>query len=103
MGNVLQPVVVTATGTVVSNLKGTARISSFTFSNHSATQKVGVRFYELTSAGALGSEKFSITLTSTTDPGSTITQVYGPGDGIKFNNGIYVSVDTSVVGLITHI
>ena len=104
MAFTLTPVVVTATGTVVSNLKGTARIASFTFSNHGTTAASAVTFWELTSAGAVASsEKFHITLASASLPGSTITQVYNGGDAIKFNNGIYASVAANVVGLLTHI
>ena len=81
MGFTLTPVVVTATGTVTSNLKGTARLASFTFSNHGTTAASAVTFWELTSAGEVAaSEKFHITLASASLPGSTMTQVYNEGD-----------------------
>ena len=91
----LIPVVVTTTGTIADD---SARIAGFTFTNKS-TSNAEVTFYDLTSSGAKGNRRFAITIPVSGE----VTHTYNGISGIKCQNGVYVSVDTSVVGFVTYI
>lgn len=84
--------IVTATGTLVSD---SARLFSINLTSKAAAT-ARVMFKTLTATKAVGTEKITLLV-----PAGNMSHAFGEG-GIKFDNGIHVSVPASIDGLISY-
>ena len=90
----LTPYTVTATGTVTNN---STRIAGFTVMNKGGTDDQGFTMHNLASDGSVGTQIMEFKeLSSVTGGASSFTQTYSGNTGIKFDNGVYVCVDTHI-------
>ena len=94
----LTPYLVTATGTVTNN---STRIAGFSLTNKSTGNAKGMRFYNLADDGSVGTQIMDYTkLGGSGGQVPQIDQQYSGNTGVYFKNGLYCSVDASVVGLL---
>jgi hypothetical protein len=84
---------ITATATVVGD---SARLFGFSLTSEKAAT-AQIKFSDLTDAKAVG----TAIITLLVPPGSDLTQNFNNG-GIRFENGIHVSVPISIDGMATY-
>ena len=91
----LQGATVTATGTVTNH---TARVAGFSFLSRGATGQAQI--YNLDTDKSVGTSLVKILVPAS--GGGAINHTYDGNTGIKCDNGIYLSVSSSIVGFLTY-